>query len=223
VLTFNYILRGNEMAFWTRKKSTPADHIEIDADTYKRLQEFTLELVPLEINYSSFRQWRPWHVEKFGGSPIPIKLEPGGIFSHNSLYLGWSLADAGIVDRPDIDVVVNLCEVDDGWSSCDDDCRWPRGEGVFAYTWAQLNEDATIVESLLRERKRVLIHCMAGVNRSATLTCAALMRFERISAQMALERVARFHPRAKPEMRHWLALRQLEIVIAAEHKDEKES
>jgi protein-tyrosine phosphatase len=158
--------------------------------------------------------WRPWHHARYGGSPIPICLD--GQFSHTSLYLGPSRTELGDIEHPDVESIVNLCELEDQWPLVPDDRRWPRGEGPFGYTWQKLDDDAREVAQLLRAGKRVVIHCMAGVNRSPTLTCAVLMHIEGIGAAEAMRRVQRFHPPTKPEDRHWQALRQLELALRAE-------
>lgn len=160
--------------------------------------------------------WRVWHHERFGGSPIPLRLTPGQAFSHTRLFLGPSRVELGDLAHPAVDGIVNLCIVDDAWPLSDLDRRWLRGEGMHGYSWETLDDDARAVAALLRAGHRMLIHCMAGMNRAATLTTATLMRVEGINAADALCRVQRFHPLAHPEDRHWLALRQLEVVIRAE-------
>ena len=178
-----------------------------------RIQRVPAQELPTHPRRETYRTWRVWHHQRFGGSPIPIRLAAGGTFSHERLYLGPSYSELGDDQRPNVDAIVNLCEVDDPWPLTAYDRRWERGEGYFGYTWSMLNDDATEIAELLRDNKRVLIHCMAGVNRSVTLTCATLMHIEGIDAITALARVSRYHPMAHPENRHWLALRQLEIAI----------
>lgn len=186
---------------------------ELSDGAYKRIQAVTLQTTPPPPRRVTYHTWRVWHHRRYGGSPIPIRLKPDDFFSHDHLYLGPSYSELGDIERPDVDAIVNLCEVDDAWPLCEYDRRWERGEGYFGYTWAMLNEDALGVVDLLRGGQRVLIHCMAGVNRSVTLTCATLMHVEGIDAATALARIYRFHPMAHPEDRHWLALRQLDIAI----------
>lgn len=161
------------------------------------------------------RSWRPWHYRVFGGSPIPLRLDRWEPLSHARFFLGPSFVDTDAETlRPDVDVVINLSEMDDRYPILPDDRRWVRGEGVFGYTWTRLEKDARDVAALLRADKRVLIHCTAGVNRSATLTCATLMVVEGLGATEALARIYRFHRPAHPEDSHWLALRQMEIALA---------
>lgn len=158
--------------------------------------------------------WRRWHFATFQGSPIPVRLAPWEPLSHRRLYLGPSFYDRADAARPDVDAIVNLCECQERWELAQHDVHWRRGEGVFGYGWAELEQDATTVAEWLRADRTVLIHCMAGVNRSPTLTCATLMVLEGLDARAALARVMRFHLPAHPEDRHWLVLRQLEIALA---------
>jgi protein-tyrosine phosphatase len=68
-----------------------------------------------------------------------------------------------------------------------------------------LDEAAWVVERL-RAGRRVLVHCYAGMNRSTTVCCAALMMLEGISAEEALARVRERHPLAWPDPYHWFVL-----------------
>jgi len=74
---------------------------------------------------------------------------------------------------------------------------------------AEITDEAQWVIEHLRVGRRVLVHCSAGMNRSATICCAALILIEGISAEAALERVREHHPWARPDPYHWLALRWL--------------
>jgi hypothetical protein len=195
---------------------------ELSPQAFAQMQAVEMVLAPRAKEHATYQTWRVWHHKRYNGSPIPIRLSPGDCFLHERLYLGPSYAELGVEERPDVDAIVNLCEMDDPWPLCDDDKRWWRGEGPFGYTWSRLIDDALPVVELLRADKRVLIHCMAGVNRSSTLTCAALMYIEGIGAREALQRVQRFHPMAHPDEYHWRALRQLEIVLREEREQQNE-
>jgi dual specificity phosphatase 12 len=61
----------------------------------------------------------------------------------------------------------------------------------------------------LKNKQRVLVHCVAGMNRSTTICCAVLILLEGLSAEAALERVREHHPWARPDSHHWLMLRWL--------------
>ena len=63
----------------------------------------------------------------------------------------------------------------------------------------------------LEQNQSVLVHCVAGMNRSVTICCAVLMLLEGLTAETALERVRQHHPWARPDSHHWLALRWLEM------------
>jgi protein-tyrosine phosphatase len=47
------------------------------------------------------------------------------------------------------------------------------------------------------------------MNRSSTICCAVLMLLEGLNAEAALARLRETHPWARPNSRHWLALRWL--------------
>jgi len=76
----------------------------------------------------------------------------------------------------------------------------------------EIREEAEWVIGHLRNGRSVLVHCVAGMNRSATICCAVLMLHENLSAEAALERVREHHPWARPDVHHWLALRWLETM-----------
>ena len=74
----------------------------------------------------------------------------------------------------------------------------------------EIQEEASWIIDRLKDNRRVLVHCAAGMNRSATVSCAVLMLLEGLRAEDALERVREHHPWARPDSHHWLALRWLE-------------
>ncbi len=74
---------------------------------------------------------------------------------------------------------------------------------------ADLTAEAQWVVEHLRVGRRALVHCSAGMNRAATICCAALILLEGLSAEAALKRVREHHPWARPDPYHWLALRWL--------------
>ena len=73
----------------------------------------------------------------------------------------------------------------------------------------EIRQEAEWVAERLQAGKRVLVHCVAGMNRSSTICCATLILLEGLSAETALERVRKTHPWARPDSRHWLKLRWL--------------
>ena len=73
----------------------------------------------------------------------------------------------------------------------------------------EIADGAVWVIERLRAGQRVLVHCAVGMNRSATVCCAALIVEEGLSAEAALARVRAHHPWARPDSHHWLALRWL--------------
>ncbi len=69
--------------------------------------------------------------------------------------------------------------------------------------------EAGWVAERLRAGRRVLVHCWAGINRSASVCCAALILLESLSADEALARVREQHLEAAPDPYHWFLLRWL--------------
>ena len=74
---------------------------------------------------------------------------------------------------------------------------------------AEIMAESRWVIERLKAGKRVLVHCAAGMNRSATICCGVLITLEGLTAEDALERVRRHHPWARPDPFHWLNLRWL--------------
>ena len=73
----------------------------------------------------------------------------------------------------------------------------------------EIRLEAEWVIERLKAGQRVLVHCVAGMNRSSTICCAVLIMLEGLSAEQALKRVREHHPWARPDSNHWLALRWL--------------
>lgn len=154
---------------------------------------------------------RPAHLHKrFGGDPITIKVD-GQVF-HRRLFIGGT--DIQPLHRPHVDTVVNLGEIPSRWLKGrdvhPDDRAMHKGEGLKGMSAKEIQEEANWIIDLLKEDRRVLVHCAAGMNRSVTINCAVLILLEGLSAEAALERVREHHPWARPDSHHWLALRWLE-------------
>src|SRR5262249_47372548 len=114
---------------------------------------------------------------------------------------------------PAVDHVLNLCGAENQWVAHDgphpnDRCLY-KGEMGAGMELQELVAEARWVADRLCEGRRVLVHCYAGVNRSATVCCAALILLEGLSAQEALARVRERHPSAWPDPYYWLLLRWL--------------
>ena len=148
---------------------------------------------------------------RYGGDPI--RLHIGGRPHRRQLFIGGLDIQPG--ERPQVDVVLNLGEKPSRWvrdhrmASQD---RWEnKGEGADGMGMDDIREEAEWVITHLKKRRRVLVHCAAGMNRSATICCAVLLLLEGLTAEQALERVREHHPWARPDSRHWLKLRWLAI------------
>ncbi|MFI5272061.1 MAG: dual specificity protein phosphatase family protein [Ktedonobacterales bacterium] len=152
---------------------------------------------------------RPVAHHRYGGDPIRIQL--GARWLKYRLFIGGLHHQRG--DRPAVDGVLNLCGIENPWCgrhgrSLTDRYAW-KGEMGAGMDLGELLDEARWVAERLRGGKRVLVHCYAGVNRSSTVCCAALMLLEGISASEALLRVRERHPVAWPDPYYWFLLRWL--------------
>jgi hypothetical protein len=147
--------------------------------------------------------------ERYGGDPIAVVRD--GRVQRRLLFIG-SLDTQG-TERPQVGAVANFSEEASRW--CEPDKtdardRWAKkGEGTQGMTAAEIAAEARWVIERLQAGQRVLVHCSAGMNRSATICCGVLILMEGLSAEAALERVREYHPWARPDPYHWLALRWL--------------
>jgi hypothetical protein len=148
--------------------------------------------------------------EQFGGDPVTIRLN--GAYQERKLFVGG--LENQPAARPQVDAVLNIGESPSAWVQGNglhpSDRTVERGEGLYGMSANDIREEATWVIDHLKKDESVLVHCVAGMNRSATVCCAVLMLVEGLSAEEALVRVREQHPWAKPDSYHWLALRWLE-------------
>jgi hypothetical protein len=146
---------------------------------------------------------------RYGGDPIRIRL--GGRWLSHRLFIGGLHHQRE--ERPAADHVLNLCGVQNPWcalhGSHPADRYAYRGEMGAGMEPADLLAEAGWVADRLRDGRRVLVHCYAGVNRSSTVCCAALMLLEGLSPDDALARIREHHPIAWPDPYYWFVLRWL--------------
>ncbi len=149
--------------------------------------------------------------KRFGGDPITVKVN--GRVRHHKLFIGGT--DIQPKHRPQVDAVLNLGEMPSRWVKSGilqpDDRAINKGEGLQGMSLDEICEESNWVIDHLQKNESVLVHCAAGMNRSATICCATVMLLEGLSAEAALQRVREHHPWARPDSHHWLALRWLEI------------
>jgi len=147
--------------------------------------------------------------KQYGGDPITIHL--GRRTYHNRLFIGGLDIQPDI--RPDVDAVLNLGEECSRWAIASESHladRWVcKGEGNAGMPINEIIDEAEWVIERLRQGQKVLVHCVAGFNRSVTICCAVLVLLENLSAETALARVRQHHPWALPDSHHWLLLRWL--------------
>lgn len=144
-----------------------------------------------------------------GGDSIPIRLDKQ---EYEDLLFVGSLEDQHD-SRPDVNSILNLCEIKNPWLQADvmpPEDRWSRhGEGNAGMSLAEIVQEAEWAIDRLRSGRRVLVHCEMGFNRSVTVACAILIMLEELSAEDALYRIRQHHRWARPDVYHWLKLRWL--------------
>jgi hypothetical protein len=151
-------------------------------------------------------------LHQFSGDPIAIQL--GGRRYRHRLFIGGIRHQTQ--QRPQVDHVLNLCEVRNAWAleagAYPDDRHACKGEMAVGMSLDELRIEAEWVAERLSAGKKVLVHCYAGVNRSATVCCAALILLEHLTAREALARVREHHPGCWPDPYYWFLLHQLEAL-----------
>ena len=156
---------------------------------------------------------QPWDIyDRFGGDPVAFNLN--GKTVEDKLFVG------GIENQPEqrpdkIGAVLNIGEKPSVWvkenqSQNPNDRTVEMGEGLQGMSPEEICIEADWVIDHLQKNESVLVHCVAGMNRSVTVSCAVLMQLEGLTAMQALQRVYEHHPWAKPDSHHWLMLRWLE-------------
>ena len=149
--------------------------------------------------------------DNFGGDPVTVKI--GDTIQDRRLFVG------GLENQPDsrppqVNAVLNLGERPSIWVKGNEvhpnDRVVQKGEGTQGMSADEIRTEANWVIERLKKDEKVLVHCVAGMNRSATICCAVVMLLEDVSANAALKRVRENHPWAKPDSYHWLTLRWLE-------------
>ena len=144
---------------------------------------------------------------RFGGDPVSLRL--GRRVYHRRLFVGG--LDCQTTKRPEVDTVLNLGDEPSKWSGNEigfNEDRWScKGEGQSGMDLSEIVAEARWVIERLKAGQRVLVHCSAGFNRSATICCAVLILLEGLRAEQALERVREHRPWCRPDPHHWLVLR----------------
>ena len=147
--------------------------------------------------------------ERFGGNAITVRINSRPY--HRRLFIGG--LDIQPERRPNVDCVLNLGEQPSKWVNQEKlpgPDRWVnKGEGARGMSLDEIQFEAQWVIDRMKSGERVLVHCVAGMNRSSTICCAVLMMLEGLSAEQALARVREHHPWARPDSNHWLKLRWL--------------
>jgi hypothetical protein len=154
---------------------------------------------------------QPIHIhDQFGGDPVTVKID--GSMQEQKLFVGGLEQQPN--QRPQVDAVLNIGESPSNWVKGTElhpnDRTVEKGEGSKGMSTEEIRAEANWVIERLQKDQSVLVHCVAGMNRSITICCAVLMLMEGLTADESLKRVREQHPWAKPDSYHWLALRWLE-------------
>jgi len=147
----------------------------------------------------------------FGGDPVMVKISD--VLQEQRLFVG-GLEQQPNNRPPQVDAVLNIGEQPSLWvkdtNIHPNDRVVEKGEGSVGMSTEEIRAEANWVIERLKKDEHVLVHCVAGMNRSTTICTAVVMLLENLSADEALKRVRQTHPWAKPDSYHWLALRWLE-------------
>ena len=152
---------------------------------------------------------RPALYRRFAGDPVTIRL--GKRAYRRRLFIGGVVMQGP--ERPVVDHVLNLCSEPNPWltqgTPYPSDRFACKGEMALGMRLDDLREEAEWVVERLRAGRSILVHCYAGINRSATVCCAALILMEGLTAEQALARVRESRPGAQPDPYHWFLLLRL--------------
>ncbi len=160
---------------------------------------------------------RPALYRRFAGDAVTIHL--GKRAYRRRLFVGGLIMQGP--DRPSVNHILNLCPEPNPWlvkeGAHPGDRFSCKGEMALGMRLDDLREEAEWVIERLREGRSVLVHCYAGVNRSSTVACAALILLEGLTAEQALARVRESRPGAQPDPYHWFLL----LRLAAQQRGEQ--
>lgn len=106
-------------------------------------------------------------------------------------------------DNPPVDVILNLSEFDYQTSCIYQRIYFPDFE--YLKDLSLIDQCTTFIREHIRQRNRVLVHCFAGVSRSAMI-CMAYLYECGMSFEEALTLIQEKHPIARP---HETLLRSL--------------
>lgn len=146
---------------------------------------------------------------KYGGDPVEIHLDGK---KHKQLLFVGSMEEQHD-RRPQVDAVLNLGERKSNWvpdsaRTTSKSDRWvEKGEGAAGMSVEEITTEAEWVIQKLKRNERVLVHCVAGFNRSVTICTAIVILLEGLSAEDAFDRVRAHHPWARPDTHHWMQLK----------------
>ena len=112
--------------------------------------------------------------------------------------------------KENINIVIHLAEIKSNFPNISPEENllyiwWPIKDGPLPDTKI-LNRLADLSVEFLKEGKKLLISCAAGINRSSLLASLVMMKFLKINGKEAIDRIRKKNPSAlsNENFYHWL-------------------
>ncbi|CAH1788616.1 unnamed protein product [Owenia fusiformis] len=131
-------------------------------------------------------------------------------------------ADVDILEQHDITHILNVASMIENWFP--DDFKYLKIE-ILDIPESDISkhfpECFKFIDEALGSKGRVLVHCNAGVSRSATIVIAYIMRTERMTLQEAHSKVAGVRPCIRPNAGFQHQLKTYEKLLQSENNTSK--
>jgi atypical dual specificity phosphatase len=142
----------------------------------------------------------------------------------DNLYLGDKYdAESMIPEKEKWNVKIITCAQELGYMDCDYFISLYDDENN--NIMASLDEGADIIENNLKKGNRVLVHCMAGVSRSATVITYYLMKYKKMKFSEAYNHVKKIRPIVNIHQFFWRTLCKVKVddpVLPVESEEDRD-
>ncbi|KAJ8595799.1 phosphatases II [Rhizopogon salebrosus TDB-379] len=128
-------------------------------------------------------------------SDAPISIDP---VLTNKIYIGNLSAALSTDVRKKLGITHVLTVCPDYSSTDPNHLTIPVQDSEYEDLLIHLPEGCRFIQSALDQGGIVLVHCLMGVSRSATVVCAYLMSTQRLSAHAAIQYVRKRRPKIHP-------------------------